>query len=444
MSDSPPAAPRGGGALDAPYPLLRRFLGRIVPGAAVFLLVAAVALGFAVNRLIESVYLEIAEVRAQSVLRSIQKALPGTGAALAEGRLDEADVRALAGYFASRAGDPRLQRVKIYGLTRRVLFSTDTAEIGGTEDNAALRDVIARRARRLVDHRERDGSRVYELYVPLIASGGRFSAVMELYEPTEYLDRTIADHVWPPLAVLAALFLALFGGLFFIVRRGQADIAARTRALTELRVRLERLVSASAVGAVHAAAGGPLASRRIEATLLYADVRGFTSYAESATPEDAIALLNALLEIEVAAVTRAGGDVDKMIGDALLARFSGAGRQARALHAAADILDGVRQGGLPRGVGIGVHDGTVIVGAIGPEARQDFTTIGDAVNTAARLCTAAGEGELVADIATLAAAGWPAATAERIVMKGKKTALDVARYDAAAAHGLARRGGNVA
>ena len=426
-------------ALDAPYPLLRRFLGRIVPGAAIFAALAAALVGFAVNRVIESVYLEIAEVRAQGILRSIQKTMPATGAALAQGRLGADDIRALTGFFATMAGEPRLQRVKIYDLSRRVLFSTDGSEVGGTEDNPALRAVIASRARRLVDHRERDGSRVYELYVPLIAPDGAFSAVIELYEPTEYLDHTVAGEIWPPVALSGALFVALFAALFFIVRRGQADIAARTHALTELRLRLERLVSDSAVGAVHAAHGGPLASQRIDVTLLYADVRGFTSFAERAEPEAVITLLNGVLAIEVEAVRRSAGDVDKMIGDALLARFAGEGRQRRALEAAAAILDGVRRAKLPRGVGIGIHDGTVIAGAIGPEERQDFTVIGDAVNTAARLCTAAGEGEIVADAATLRAGGWPLPAAEEIAVKGKQAPLTIGRYGADAALRLAAR-----
>jgi len=421
------------GATDAPYPLLRRFLGRIAPGAAIFAVIAAVVLGFAVNRVIERVYLEIAEVRALSIVGSIRSALPATGEALTRGTPSEDDVQALHRFFASHAGDPRLQRVKIYDLARRVLFSTNHAEVGGTEDNAALRAVIASRARRLVDHRGRDGSRVYELYVPLVAADGAFHAVMELYEPTEYLDRTIAAEIWPPLVLSAALFVVLFLGLYFIVRRGQADITARTRALTDLRQRLERFVSASAVGAVHAARGGPVASRRIAATLLYADVRGFTSFAEASDPQDAIALLNAVLAIEVAAVGRGAGDVDKMIGDALLARFAGEGRQRRALEAAAAILDGVRRAKLARGVGIGIYSGTVIVGALGPEERQDFTVIGDAVNTAARLCAAAKAGEIVADVDTLRGAGWPVAAAEEITVKGRQAALIIGRVDTEAA-----------
>ncbi|MCW5772650.1 MAG: hypothetical protein KIT16_13490 [Rhodospirillaceae bacterium] len=447
MAPAPPRDPPPNDApLDAPYPLLRRFLGRIVPAAALFLVVAIVVLGLAVNRVIEGVYLEIAELRAHSLLHAIRKSLPATGKALDAGRLGEADIRALERFFATATGDPRLQRVKIYDRARRVLFSTNAAEIGGTEDNAALRAVIAHRTRRLVDHRERDGTRVYELYVPLAAPNGRFSAVMELYEPTEYLDRTVAGEIWPPLALSVAIFAALFGALYFVVKRGQADIAARTRALTELRQRLERLVSASAVGAVHAAKGGPLASRRIEATLLYTDLRGFTAFAEREAPETVIALLDALLAIEIEAVSRHGGDVDKMIGDALLARFAGPDRHRRALAAAAAILAGVRDSGLALGVGVGVHHGAVIVGALGPEARQDFTTIGDAVNTAARFCTAARAGEIVADLDTLAAAGWPTARAEHIVAKGKQAALAVGRFSTddalaacrAAAHGDAR------
>jgi class 3 adenylate cyclase len=427
MEGDPPADTNPS-ALDSPYPLLRRFLGRIVPGAAVFAIVSALALGTAVVRVIEDVYLEIAEVRAQGILRSVQRVMPVTASALMAGKLGEADVEALTRFLATMPGEPRLQRIKIYDLSRRVLFSSNLADLGATEDNPALRAVIAGRVRRLVDHREGDGTRVYELYVPIISPDGKFNAVMELYEPTDYLDRTVAVEIWPPVALSVALLAALFMALYVVVRAGQGDITARSQALTRLRQRFERLVSSSAVGAVHAAQGGALASRRMEVTLLYADVRNFTALAESAEPEIVVDFLNRLLAIEVARVREFGGDVDKMIGDALLARFAGEGRQARALAAAAAVLAAVQRADLPRGIGVGVHDGTVIAGAIGPEERQDFTVIGDAVNTAARLCAAAKAGELVCDESTLATAGWPLAMAEEITVKGKQAILRIGRF----------------
>ncbi len=104
------------------------------------------------------------------------------------------------------------------------------------------------------------------------------------------------------------------------------------------------------------------------------------------------------MTLQIECVARHGGDVDKLIGDALLARFEGEAKESRAIAAARDIQSAVEAAGLPRGVGIGVYTGQAISGPIGPEARRDYTVIGDSVNIAARLCAAAARGEIVADV----------------------------------------------
>ena len=111
------------------------------------------------------------------------------------------------------------------------------------------------------------------------------------------------------------------------------------------------------------------------------------------------------MTIMVGAITRAGGDVDKLIGDAVLARFQGADAEARAIGAAREAIRLLDQADLPRGVGIGIYTGEVISGTVGSADRMDFTVIGDTVNLAARLCTAASRGEIVADTDTVTAAG---------------------------------------
>jgi len=142
--------------------------------------------------------------------------------------------------------------------------------------------------------------------------------------------------------------------------------------------------------------------------------------------------LNELMGIQVAAVEAHGGDVDKMIGDALLARFDGRDAEARALAAARDVQAELARANLPRPVGIGVYTGEVISGAVGSARRRDFTVIGDGVNVAARLCSAAAAGEIVADADTLATAGGTAADGfgpeEAISVKGRREPVRVRRY----------------
>ena len=170
--------------------------------------------------------------------------------------------------------------------------------------------------------------------------------------------------------------------------------------------------------------GGEVPLRRIEVSLLYSDVRNFTAFAETASPEEVAAFLDRLMRTQIECVSRHDGDVDKLIGDALLARFEGPEKERRAVSAAADIQTAVRAANLPRGVGIGIFTGQAILGPIGPPARRDFTVIGDLVNIVARLCAEARRGEIVADAATLGrgAISEMFGSVEKVQVKGKGTA----------------------
>jgi len=218
--------------------------------------------------------------------------------------------------------------------------------------------------------------------------------------------------------------------LSYLIRRAQVSIDLRAARVRELSARLESFMSSSAVGAVRAApAGTEVPLRRIEVSLLYSDVRRFTGYSETAAPEVVVAFLNRIMALQIECVGRHGGDVDKLIGDALMARFEGAEKESRAIAAARDIQAVVEGSRLPRGVGIGVYTGPAISGPIGPEARRDYTVIGDSVNIAARLCAAAGQGEIVSDVATLERSGMAAhfGVAERIQVKGREKAIEIRR-----------------
>ncbi len=131
----------------------------------------------------------------------------------------------------------------------------------------------------------------------------------------------------------------------------------------------------------------------------------------------------------VDAITRAGGDIDKLIGDAVLARFQGAGAEGRAIDAAREALRRLERADLPRGVGIGIYTGEVILGTVGSPDRMDFTVIGDSVNIAARLCGAAARGEILADSDTVTVAGDTRFDpAETISVKGRSNPLQVQHW----------------
>jgi adenylate cyclase len=136
--------------------------------------------------------------------------------------------------------------------------------------------------------------------------------------------------------------------------------------------------------------GTDLAGEEVELSVLFMDVRGFTTFSEGAEAKDVVARLNDLYGQVVPVILRHGGHANKFIGDGLLAVFGAPERHPdhadRAVHAAQEIAELVqhRYDGYLR-VGIGVNSGRVVVGTIGGGGRLDFTVIGDPVNTAARV-----------------------------------------------------------
>ena len=110
--------------------------------------------------------------------------------------------------------------------------------------------------------------------------------------------------------------------------------------------------------------------------------------------------LNQLLAVQADVVLSAGGDVDKFIGDAVMAVFlDQAHAGGKVLACARQLIGSVREeterNGWPLGLGVGIHRGRAVVGSIGSETRRDFTAIGHTVNLAARLCEKAGAWEIL-------------------------------------------------
>jgi class 3 adenylate cyclase/HAMP domain-containing protein len=159
--------------------------------------------------------------------------------------------------------------------------------------------------------------------------------------------------------------------------------------------------------------------RRRELSVLFTDVRGFTSLAEEIEPEDLVDLLNAFLTEMTQAVFDEGGTLDKYLGDGLMAFFGDpipyqdhADRAVRAALAMRERLAQVQQrwfalGQRPLSIGVGITSGFVTVGAIGSPERLEYTVIGNNVNLAARLVGVARPGEILCDARTAASVeGW--------------------------------------
>ncbi|MGO9309643.1 MAG: adenylate/guanylate cyclase domain-containing protein [Spirochaetia bacterium] len=134
-------------------------------------------------------------------------------------------------------------------------------------------------------------------------------------------------------------------------------------------------------------------TQRKNLAFLFTDIRDFTSLCEGHSAEQVVEMLNRYLDLQVGIISENGGDVDKFLGDAIMAVFQGPNKELAACRAGAQIRDAMRvetqRAELARrqalSVGIGVHSGSVISGSVGARGRMDVTSIGDTVNLAARL-----------------------------------------------------------
>ncbi len=131
-------------------------------------------------------------------------------------------------------------------------------------------------------------------------------------------------------------------------------------------------------------------------TVLFSDIRGFTTLSESRPPEYIVTLLNQYFTRQVEVVFKHGGTLDKFIGDCIMAFWGApADDPDHARHAVAAALDMARELeafrqsltdlDVPFDVGIGIHTGQAVVGFIGAPSRLDYTVIGDTVNLASRI-----------------------------------------------------------
>ena len=126
---------------------------------------------------------------------------------------------------------------------------------------------------------------------------------------------------------------------------------------------------------------------------LFTDIRGFSTLCEEQHPDQVVKMLNRYLRIQAEIITTNGGDVDKFVGDEIVAMFDGPKKELHACRASVEIRSAMaKQRELAElasrnvvSIGIGINTGPVVFGSIGAGDRMDFTSIGDTVNLAARL-----------------------------------------------------------
>ncbi len=226
---------------------------------------------------------------------------------------------------------------------------------------------------------------------------------------------------------------------FFAVVVVAAPLFAKRREHLDMDVRASRLfrqyVSPGVAAAMladprHTALGGSI----VDVSVLFADLRGFTSYSELGSPDQVVAMLNRYFSDVVPLILEHGGTVDKFVGDAMMAIWGAPDRQPdhalRGARAALAMQAAVRRvvernPGFPS-FRIGLNSGPALVGNIGSDQFRNFTAIGDPVNIAARLQETAQPGEVVIGPGTREAIRHQAVVRPlgAVPMRGKEEAVE--------------------
>jgi adenylate cyclase len=200
---------------------------------------------------------------------------------------------------------------------------------------------------------------------------------------------------------------------------------------------LERFLSPAISRKVTAeAADIKLGGESLRVTLLFADVRGFTTMAEKMKPREAVEILNAFFTRMTDVIFAHDGALDKYLGDGVMALFGAPlalqNDAEAAVRAAVDMQKALAElnrtsGKAPLNIGIGIHTGEAIVGYLGTEHRMDYTAIGDTVNVASRLTSQAGPGQIVISAATFTQIqrAIPCCPLSAMKLKGRDQPIDV-------------------
>ncbi len=235
------------------------------------------------------------------------------------------------------------------------------------------------------------GARILLRILSTLGGAGALAVVLAGYAGGNYLAFARA-HLWLPLvAPVAALVLSY-------VSSAAIRYATTGRELRRTRGTLDRYISPALVDYVlENLETVELGGQKKELTILFSDVRNFTTLTESADPTELIKLLNEYLEAMTEIIFKYDGIVDKFIGDGIMAYWGaftpGRNHALLASQASLEMLErlaelnrrGESEGRKTIAIGIGLNTGEVIFGNVGSGKKIEFTVIGDPVNLAARL-----------------------------------------------------------
>ncbi len=215
---------------------------------------------------------------------------------------------------------------------------------------------------------------------------------------TLFLAGFMHRHVIDPVKEIALVCSTITGGRFDtrVDIKGNDEIAGLGTTVNTMivglreRYELSKYVSSSTIRDLTGSSIG----KKVPITVFFSDIRGFTSFSEKLDPETVVKALNAVLSSQSEVISSFGGDIDKYVGDEIMATFTGRDGPRQAAECALAIMEAFSSSSEFYGLqlGIGINTGLAILGRIGSAKRADYTVIGDTVNVASRLCSSAPPG----------------------------------------------------
>ena len=226
-----------------------------------------------------------------------------------------------------------------------------------------------------------------------------------------------------------------------VLLKARIDSSLEKKRLRDQQKELVRRFATSEVAQDLQQSGFALGGKRVHASVMFADIRGFTALVESQSPEETIELLNTYYTLMFDAISGRGGVINQMIGDGLMAIFGAplplADSCGSAVQAALDMIemielfnvDRAAAGKPPIRIGVGIATGEMVAGYTGTQQRATYTCIGDTVNLAARLesHTKVAACPILIDEATRAGLGEriPVKAQGPVAFKGKAAEVEV-------------------
>ncbi|HWR98783.1 MAG TPA: adenylate/guanylate cyclase domain-containing protein [Candidatus Methanoperedens sp.] len=363
----------------------------------------------------------------------------------------EDDTLRLNGLIKESASVEGLAYASIVGRNGVVLAHTDLERIGAPAPPLAAESSRTQGQITSRTYRGADGAHLMNISRPVAYAGtvlGEANVGISLdFIDTQIRRETLTIAVLSLFIVLLGISIAILIGVGFARPISRLVLATQEIGKGNFQYRIERvrgdefgdlasafnymshelwkkLVMAKSFGSyvspeilemVMAQAGGNLlGGRRMDVTVVFTDIRGFTAFAEATDPERVVEAINEYFEIATRHIHQQGGYVDKFIGDAVLGVFGApiarSDHAARALRASVamqhELLaqDAARNPLLAK-VGIGINSGVAVAGDLGSEVKRQYSVIGDCVNVASRLNALAAGGKTIISRSTREAVG---------------------------------------